>query len=140
MPSVQSWFQTRIAQCFCHIFLYGSSKLMILDALEIKFEGASEYQLFFHCTCLNTCSNLDGNSDFLLKPCRWLTILIAIGQELMGTLCHACKNKSNVHSTPRVMVGDRTNYQQNKYIPKILNLWHSLPSKKKREPNECTCV
>jgi hypothetical protein len=30
------------AQWFCHISLYGSSKLMILDALETRFEGASE--------------------------------------------------------------------------------------------------
>jgi hypothetical protein len=37
------WFQTRSTQCFCHISLYGSSKLMILDALERRFEGASEY-------------------------------------------------------------------------------------------------
>jgi hypothetical protein len=37
------------------------------------------------------CSNLDGNSDFPLKPSRSLTILIAIGQELMGTLLHAYK-------------------------------------------------
>jgi hypothetical protein len=60
------------------------------------------------------------NSDFPLKPCRWLTILIAIGQELMGTLLHAYKNKSNAHSTPGVMVGSRNNYQQTKCIPKIL--------------------
>jgi hypothetical protein len=62
--------------------------------------------------------------------------LIAIGQELMGIICHACKNKSNAHSTPGVMVGSRNNCQQTKY----LNLWRSLLSKKKREPNECTCV
>jgi hypothetical protein len=36
-------FRLRSAQCFCHISLYGSSKLMILDALERRFEGASEY-------------------------------------------------------------------------------------------------
>jgi hypothetical protein len=75
--------------------------------------------LSFHCTSLNTCSNLDGNSDFPLKPCRWLMTLIAIGQELMGTICHACKNKSNTHSTPKVMVGSG-NCQQTKDIPKIL--------------------
>jgi hypothetical protein len=34
---------------------------------------------------------LNGNNDFPLKPYRWLTILIAIGQELMETLRHACK-------------------------------------------------
>jgi hypothetical protein len=36
-------FRLRSAQCFCHISLYGCSKLMILDALEIRIEGASEY-------------------------------------------------------------------------------------------------
>jgi hypothetical protein len=36
-------FRLRSAQCFCHISLYGSSKLMILDVLEIRFEIASEY-------------------------------------------------------------------------------------------------
>jgi hypothetical protein len=46
--------------------------------------------------------------------------LIAIGQELMGTICHACKNKLNAHSTPEVMVGSGNNCQQTKYIPKIL--------------------
>jgi hypothetical protein len=45
--------------------------------------------------------------------------LIAIGQELMGTLHHACKclqNKSNAHSTPEVMVGSRNNCQQTKVL------------------------
>jgi hypothetical protein len=36
-------FRLRSAQCFCHISLYGSSILMILDALERRFEGSSEY-------------------------------------------------------------------------------------------------
>jgi hypothetical protein len=35
-------FRLRSAQWFCHISLYGSSKLMILDALETRFEGDSE--------------------------------------------------------------------------------------------------
>jgi hypothetical protein len=39
------------------------------------------------------------NSDFPLKPCRWLTILIAIGQELMGTLRHGCKT-NQMHILP----------------------------------------
>jgi hypothetical protein len=66
------------------------------------------------------CSNLYGNSYFPLNPCRWLMTLIAIGQELMGTLCHACKSNSNAHSTPGVMVGSINNCQQTKYIPMIL--------------------
>jgi hypothetical protein len=36
-------FKPRNTQCFYHISLYGSSKLMILDALERRFEGSSEY-------------------------------------------------------------------------------------------------
>jgi hypothetical protein len=36
-------FRLRNAEWFCHISLHGSSKLMILDALESRFEGASEY-------------------------------------------------------------------------------------------------
>jgi hypothetical protein len=49
-------------------------------------------------------------------------ILIEIGEELMGTLRHACKtkqNKTNAHSTPGVMVGSRNNCQQTKYISNI---------------------
>jgi hypothetical protein len=110
-------FRLRGTQCFCHISLYGSSKLMIIDGLEIRFEGASEYELFFHCISLNTCSNFDWNSTFPLKPCRWKTILIAIGQKLMGILLHACKT---IHSTPGVMVGSSNNCQQIKCFPKIL--------------------
>jgi hypothetical protein len=34
-------FRPRSAQCFRHISLYGSRKLIILDALERIFEGAS---------------------------------------------------------------------------------------------------
>jgi hypothetical protein len=43
---------------------------MILDALERRFEGASEYQIFFYYTSLNMCPNLDGNINSPLKPCR----------------------------------------------------------------------
>jgi hypothetical protein len=43
MQSVQGDFRLRSAQYFCHISLYGSSKLMILDVLERRFERASEY-------------------------------------------------------------------------------------------------
>jgi hypothetical protein len=36
-------FRLHSAHCFCHISLYGSSKLMILDVLERRFEGSYEY-------------------------------------------------------------------------------------------------
>ena len=36
-------FRTRALQCFCHNSLLGSSKFLILDALERVFDGASKY-------------------------------------------------------------------------------------------------
>jgi hypothetical protein len=105
------------------------------------FEGASEYELLFHCTSLNTFSNLDGNNSFPLKPCRWLTILIAIGQELMGTLGHACETNQMHILPPGVIVGSRNSCQQTKYIPMIFTCGITYVVKRnKREPNECTCV
>src|SRR6185369_16061721 len=54
IPALQSVpnFRTRSIQSFCHISLYGSSNSLILNALELKFDGASEYQLFASCTAL----------------------------------------------------------------------------------------
>jgi hypothetical protein len=39
-------FRLRIAQCFCHISLYGSSNSSILNALEPELDGASDFQIF----------------------------------------------------------------------------------------------
>jgi hypothetical protein len=40
-------FRLHIAQCFCHISLYGSSNSLILDALELALDVASDFRLFF---------------------------------------------------------------------------------------------
>jgi hypothetical protein len=108
-PSTSSYYHQAMVPILRHIVIT-NFYLVLVVALSSKV-----FLLLY-----NTCSYLDGNSDFLLKPCRWLMTLIAIGQELMGTICHACKNKSNAHSTPGVMVGSGNNCQQTKYIPKIL--------------------
>ena len=50
LQSVPTNFRTRNVQCSCLISLYGSSNSLILDALERKFHGAFEYQLFLPCT------------------------------------------------------------------------------------------
>ena len=57
LQSVPTNFRTRNVQCSCYISLYGSSNSLILNALEWKFDGASEYQLFASCTALNMFSN-----------------------------------------------------------------------------------
>jgi hypothetical protein len=46
LQSVQADFRLHIAQCFCHISLYGSSNSSILDAFEPTLDGASDFQLF----------------------------------------------------------------------------------------------
>jgi hypothetical protein len=40
-------FRLHIAQCFCHISLYGSSNSLILDVLELALDGSYDFQLFF---------------------------------------------------------------------------------------------
>jgi hypothetical protein len=47
-----------IAQCFCHIFLYGSSNPLITDALEPSLDGASDFIIFLPWTCLTRSSKL----------------------------------------------------------------------------------
>jgi hypothetical protein len=39
-------FRLHIAQCFCHISLYGSSNSSILDTLEPELDRDSDFQLF----------------------------------------------------------------------------------------------
>jgi hypothetical protein len=49
-----SWnFRTRDAQCFLYNSLHGSSNSLVLDALELQLDEASEYLIFFICTPLN---------------------------------------------------------------------------------------
>jgi hypothetical protein len=54
----KSDFRLHIAQCFCHISLYGSSTSSILGALELALDGASDFQLFLPWTCLTWSSKL----------------------------------------------------------------------------------
>jgi hypothetical protein len=91
MQSVQGWFQTAQRSMFLPYLLVRVFKFDDSWCVGKDISRRFGILTFFHCTSMNTCSNLDGNSDFPLKPCRWLMTLIAIGQELMGTLRHACK-------------------------------------------------
>jgi hypothetical protein len=79
MQSVQGWFQTAQRSMFLPYFLVRVFKIDDSWYVGKKVWSIFWILIFFHCTSLNMCSNLDGNSDFPLKPCRWLTILIAIG-------------------------------------------------------------
>jgi hypothetical protein len=51
-------FRPRNAQWFCHVSLYRSSTLSILEALQSALNGASDFQFLLPCTCLAKYSKL----------------------------------------------------------------------------------
>jgi hypothetical protein len=56
-------FRLHIAQCFCHISLYGSSNSSILYVLEPALDGASDFQLFSSLNMSYQVLKIDENSD-----------------------------------------------------------------------------
>jgi hypothetical protein len=69
-------FRLHIAQCFCHISLYGSSNSSILDALKPELDGASDFQLFLPWTCLTRSSKLMKTATSVFEVrWRWCTSL-----------------------------------------------------------------
>jgi hypothetical protein len=67
-------FRLHIAQCFCHISLYGSSKSSILDELEPALDGASDFQLFIPWTCLTRSSKFMKTATSVFEVrWRWCT-------------------------------------------------------------------
>jgi hypothetical protein len=63
-------FRLHVPQCFCNIFLYGSSNSSILDALEPELDGASDFQLFLPWTCLIRSSKLMKTATSVFEV-RW---------------------------------------------------------------------
>jgi hypothetical protein len=69
-------FRLHIAQCFCHISLYGSSNSSILYVLELALYGSSNFQLFLPWTCLNRPSKLMKTATSVFEVrWRWCTCL-----------------------------------------------------------------
>jgi hypothetical protein len=67
-------FRLHIAQCFCHISLYGSSNSSILDVLEPALDGDSDFQLFIPWTCLTRSSKLMKTATSVFEVrWRWCT-------------------------------------------------------------------
>jgi hypothetical protein len=64
-------FRLHIAQCFCHIFLYGSSNSSILDALEPALDGDFDFKLFLPWKCLTRSSKLMKTATSVFEV-RWL--------------------------------------------------------------------
>ena len=99
LQSVPTNFRTRNIQCSCHISLYGSSNLLILDALEWEFHGASEYQLFLPCTSLSMCK-IDENSGACSQTLEVLTNLISSLITNSWERFVMTAKQSSAHTTP----------------------------------------
>jgi hypothetical protein len=89
IPALQSVpnFRTRSVQSFWHISLYGSSNSFILDVLERKFHGASEYELFLPCTSLSMCKIWWKQRGLLSNFGDVDEFDFFFDHEFMGTLC-----------------------------------------------------
>jgi hypothetical protein len=79
------------AQKFGYNFLHGSPKILILDALESRLNGALEYPIFPFFTSLNMCSIL-MKTAVLFRDFGGVDDLdFSFYYELMGVIRHACK-------------------------------------------------
>jgi len=83
-------FRTRNSQWFHHNSLLRSSKIAILDLLERRLHGASEYSIFLYCTSLNMCTKSITTATLVLKFQRcWCSSLQLFGLDFsssMGTI------------------------------------------------------
>jgi hypothetical protein len=92
MQSVEDWFQTTQHSMFLPYLLVRVFK--INDSWCI---GKEIWRSFWILTFLPL--YISEHTLFPPKPCRWLMTLIAIGQELIGALRHACKT-NQMHILP----------------------------------------
>jgi hypothetical protein len=91
MQSVQGWFQNAQCSMFLPYLLVRVFKIDDSCCVGKEIWG-SFWILTFHPLYISEhLLKSWGNNDFPLNSCRWLMTLIATGQELMRTLCHACQ-------------------------------------------------
>jgi hypothetical protein len=107
------------AQRFGCKFLHGSPKMLILDALEIRLNGALEYPSFPFFTSLNMCLILMKTAVLLsgFWRCWWSWFQLLLRTHGSDSPC--LQNNYSAQSTPEVMVGNTQPMPTNHGIPKI---------------------
>jgi hypothetical protein len=126
MPFLLCWcklsradFRLCDAQRFGCNFLHRSPKILIVDELEIRLNGALEYPTFPFCTSLNMCLILMKTAVLLLGFWRswwsWFQLLLWTH----GSDSPCLQNNYNAQSTPEVTVRNTHPMPTNHDIPKI---------------------
>jgi hypothetical protein len=107
------------AQRFGCNFLHRSPKMLILDALESRLNGALEYPIFPFCTSLNMCLILMKTavipSGFWRCWWSWFQLL----SRTHGRDSPCLQNNYNAPSTPEVTVGNTHPMPTSHDIPTI---------------------
>jgi hypothetical protein len=82
-------------------FLHGSPKMLILDALESRLNGALEYPIFSFCISLNMCLILMKTTVLLsgFWRCWWSWFQLLL--QTHGSDSPCLQNNYNAQSTPR---------------------------------------
>jgi hypothetical protein len=115
----QADFRMYDAQRFGCNFLRGSPKMLILDELESRLNGALEYPIFPLCTSLNMWLILMKTAALLSGFWRcwwsWFQLLLWIH----GSDSPCLQNNYNAQCTPKVTVGNTHPMPTNCVIPKI---------------------
>jgi hypothetical protein len=100
-------------------FLHRSSRMLILDALESRLNGALEYLFFPFFTSLNMCLILMKTAVLLsgFWRCWWSWFQLLLRTHGSDSPC--LPNNYNAQSTPEVTVGNTYPMPTNHDIPKI---------------------
>jgi hypothetical protein len=94
------------AQRFGCNFLHRSAKMLILDALESRLNGALEYPIFPFFTSLNMCLILMKTAVLLsgFRRCWWSWFQLLLRTHGSDSPC--LQNNYNAQSTPEVTIGN----------------------------------
>jgi hypothetical protein len=128
------------AQRFGCNFLHGSPKMLILDALESRFNGALEYPIFTFGTSLNMYLILMKTAVLLsgFWRCWWSWFQLLLRTHWSDSPC--LRNNYNAQSTPDVTVGNTHPMPTNHDIPKIFTCGIVNLAKILMGVRECKCA
>jgi hypothetical protein len=146
-PSLFCWcklsqadFRMCEAQRFGCNFLHRSPKMLSLDALESRLNGALEYSIFPFFTSLNMCLIWMKTAVLLLRfwRCWWSWFQLLLWTHGSDSPC--LQNNYNAQSTPKVTVGNTHPMPTNHDIPKIFTCGIVNLAKILMGVRECKCA
>jgi hypothetical protein len=147
MPFLLCWcklsqadFRMCDAQRFRCNFLHRSPKMLILNALESRLNGALEYPIFSFFTSLNMCLILMKTAVLLSGFWRCWWSWFQLLSRTHGSNSPCLQNNYNAQSTPEVTVGNTHPMPKNHGIPTIFTCSIVNLAKILMGVRECKCV